>query len=132
MVPAQASSYLDLRTVPGIGHEEIADRVQSKVRGRIRIHSSRLLPRECPSGAQIVHAARRARPASRLYGSRTMSDLVFFTDVPAIKCGPGLSERSHTPDEFVMESEVLEGARFYLDLVQHFAEIAAPQRGRSS
>jgi acetylornithine deacetylase/succinyl-diaminopimelate desuccinylase-like protein len=42
---------------------------------------------------------------------------VFFTGIPGIKVGPGRSERSHTPDEFVLEEEVLEGARFYERLV---------------
>ena len=33
--------------------------------------------------------------------------------IPALKCGPGRTERSHTPDEYVLESEILDGARFY-------------------
>src|SRR4029450_3949549 len=43
--------------------------------------------------------------------------------VPAVKCGPGRSERSHTPDEYVLESEILEGARFYARLVRAYAEL---------
>ena len=43
--------------------------------------------------------------------------------IPALKCGPGQTERSHTPDEFVLESEILDGARFYARLVRAFAEM---------
>lgn len=121
IVPAAASCYLDLRTVPGISHGELTERVRATVRGVVRVHSERLKPRECSPRAPIVTAAWSARPTARLYGSTTMSDLVFFDDVPAIKCGPGRSERSHTPDEFVLVSEVLNGARFYKRLADEFS-----------
>jgi acetylornithine deacetylase len=48
--------------------------------------------------------------------------MVFLEGIPAVKCGPGRTERSHTPDEFVLESEILEGARFYARLVRAYAE----------
>jgi len=70
-----------------------------------------------------VAAALRARPQARLFGSATLSDMVFMDGIPVIKCGPGRTERSHTPDEFVLEEEVLEGARFYARLVRAFAEM---------
>ncbi len=63
-------------------------------------------------GRRSRRGRRRGRSASR-----GLSDLVFFTGIPGIKVGPGSSERSHTPDEFVLEGEVLEGARFYERLV---------------
>ncbi len=53
-----------------------------------------------------------------------MSDLVFFEDVPAIKCGPGKSERSHQPDEFVLEKELVAGVEFYRSLFREFAALA--------
>jgi len=54
-----------------------------------------------------------------------MSDMAFL-GAGAIKCGPGRSERSHTPDEFVLEEEVLEGARFYTRLIGAYAELRDP------
>ncbi len=48
--------------------------------------------------------------------------------IPALKCGPGRSERSHTPDEHVLEGEILEGARFYSRLIGNFAELTAELR----
>jgi acetylornithine deacetylase len=68
-----------------------------------------------------VQAALRARPAARLYGSPTLSDLVHVTGAPAIKCGPGASERSHTADEWVGEDEIVAGADFYIALVRELA-----------
>jgi acetylornithine deacetylase len=123
-VPGAGSVYLDLRTIPGVEHGELVERVRRKVRGRVRVHSDRFPPRECPPDAGIVRAARAARPESSVVGSRTMSDLVFFEGVPAIKCGPGDTTRSHKPDEYVLESEIMEGARFYFRLVEEFARLA--------
>lgn len=124
VLPAEARVRLDLRTVPGLPHEELVARIRARVGGEVRVRSDRLRPRSCPPGARVLEAARRARPGAREYGSCTMSDLVWFEGVPAIKCGPGRSERSHTPDEFVLASEILAGARFYGDLVRSFAELA--------
>lgn len=120
MVPDRATCWLDLRTVPGVSHDELVERVQAALAGHVRVHSKRLVPRACPADARILEALKRSRPGADFYGSRTMSDLVYFADVPAVKVGPGQTERSHTPDEFVLESEVLDGVRFYLDLVEAF------------
>ena len=83
--------------------------------------SDRLRPRGIDAGHPLVRAVHRARPEARLLGSSGLSDLVFFDGIPGVKVGPGRTERSHTPDEFVMESEIVEGARFYERAV---AEIA--------
>ena len=44
-------------------------------------------------------------------------------EVPALKCGPGRSERSHRPDEYALCAEVVEGARFYERLVLGLAAL---------
>lgn len=121
VVPDRATAILDLRTVPGEEHAALAGRLQATVSGALRVLSGRLEPRECPAEAAIVSAARAARPEACLFGSPTMSDLAFFGGVPAIKCGPGRSERSHTADEYVLEAEVLDGERFYRRLIAAFA-----------
>jgi acetylornithine deacetylase len=125
VIPAEASAVLDVRTVPG-AHRELVERVQRAVRGELRVLSERLEPRETSPDEAVVRAALQARPAAQLYGSATMSDLVFLHGLPAVKCGPGRSERSHTPDEFVLEEEVLEGAAFYADFVAAFAASGVP------
>ena len=125
VVPAEASAVLDVRTVPG-AHRELVERVQRAVRGEVKVLSERLEPRETAADEAIVRAALQARPAARVYGSATMSDLVFLKGVPAIKCGPGRSERSHTPDEFVLEEEILQGAAFYSDVLEAFASLPTP------
>ncbi|MBL8088000.1 MAG: M20/M25/M40 family metallo-hydrolase [Chthonomonas sp.] len=124
-VPGQASATLDIRTSPGIEHGALVDYLSSLVEGEIEPRSTRLLPYACPPDAAIVRAAQQAAPDRRTFASQTMSDQVFFQDVPTIKVGPGVSARSHSADEFVLESELLDGARFYSALIDRFAEVAS-------
>jgi acetylornithine deacetylase len=99
------------------------ERIERLVMGEVRVLSDRLLPRETSEAEPLVAAALQARPEARLFGSATLSDLVFMAGIPALKCGPGRTERSHTPDEFVLESEILEGSRFYTRFVRAYAEM---------
>jgi acetylornithine deacetylase len=125
VLPDRAAAWLDVRTVPGMSHGEITAAVRRAVKGHVRVHSDRLVPVASDPRAPVVVAAKRARPTARVYGSRTMSDMVWFADVPVIKCGPGATERSHTPDEWVSVVEIEEGAAFYAALVDAFAEVAS-------
>ena len=54
------------------------------------------------------------------FGSPTCSDWVFVRDTDAIKCGPGTSRKSHTPDECVDLAEVTAAREFYLALAQDY------------
>ncbi len=117
MVPAEASCILDVRTNPEASAGELVGRLRAAVSGELRVVSDRLRPYEIAEDHPLVRAALAVRPRARTFGSRGLSDLVFFAGIPGIKAGPGCSERSHTPDEFVLEAEILEGARFYEEVV---------------
>jgi acetylornithine deacetylase len=123
VVPGEAVALLDVRTTPALGRREVVERIERMVKGEVRVLSDRLLPRETAESEPLVAAALQARPEARLFGSSTLSDLVFMEGIPALKCGPGRTERSHTPDEFVLESEILDGARFYTRFVRAYAEM---------
>jgi acetylornithine deacetylase len=127
VIPGEATAVLDVRTTPVLTAAEVVQRIRRAVSGEVRVLSDRLVPRETPAGEAVVEAARRVRPEARLYGSATLSDMVFMAGIPVVKCGPGSSERSHTADEFVWESEVIAGARFYSRLVGSFAELQAAE-----
>jgi acetylornithine deacetylase len=107
--------------VPGESHAETVARVRAAVASAVEVRSDRLEPASCDPDAPVVAAARAARPGARCFGSRTMSDLVFFRGVDAIKVGPGETERSHTADEYVLADEVVGGALFYRRLIDEFA-----------
>ena len=120
-VPAEARCMLDLRTVPTTPHAALLGRLRATVASRVEVRSQRLEPFACPPDAAVIAAARAARPEARLCGSPTMSDLVWFRSLPAIKVGPGRTQRSHRPDEYVLEEKVLAGAAFYTALARAFA-----------
>ncbi len=120
-LPALVSCILDARINPEPGPATLVARLQRAVHGEIKVLSDRLKPHHISPVHPLVCAAQQARPQAKLFGSRTLSDLVFFADIPGIKVGPGLSERSHRVDEFVLEQEVLDGARFYEALVKTYA-----------
>jgi acetylornithine deacetylase len=123
VVPGEAAALLDVRTTPAMSRREVVERIERMVTGEIRVLSDRLLPRETAESEPLVAAVLQAWPEARLFGSSTLSDLVFMEGIPALKCGPGRTERSHTPDEFVLESEILDGARFYTRFVRAYAEM---------
>ncbi len=121
--PAEAAVTLDIRSNPREDHDVLIARVRAAVAGDVRVASRRLEPRAVDPSHPLVAAARRARPAARLFGSPTLSDWVHLGPVPAIKVGPGRSERSHAPDEFVLEEEILDGAHFYEATVRAYADL---------
>lgn len=115
-LPAEARAILDARTTPACPAEEIVRRVRERVAGEVEVRSARLRPRETAPDHALVRAALQARPQARLYGSATVSDWAQL-EMPAIKCGPGASARSHRPDEWVSEEEVVAGFTFYRDFI---------------
>lgn len=121
-VPAEAACVLDVRINPDTSPAGLIGTLGDAVSGEVRVLSDRLRPRGIAPDHPLVQAVRRARPEARVMGSPGLSDLVFFEGIPGVKIGPGRTERSHTPDEFVLESEILEGCRFYERAV---VEIAA-------
>lgn len=130
VVPAEARAVLDCRTVPAEPPEDLVARLAAAVEGELAVLSDRLRPVATAIDSPLVAAARRARPSASLYGSATLSDLVFFRDCPAIKVGPGESARSHRADEYVRADELIAGAAFYRRLLDELAaELAAPGRG---
>jgi acetylornithine deacetylase len=120
VIPGEAHAVLDLRTTPMLDAEEIVRRIQAVAASEVRVRSSRLRPVSTAADSPLVRLATATRPAARLYGSPTLSDMAFAGDLPAIKCGPGRTERSHTADEFVLEEELVEGWLFYRDLIANF------------
>ena len=97
-------------------------RLRTTLRSEVRVLSDRLGPRATPASSALLRAARAARPQAREYGSPTLSDWALLPEAtPAIKVGPGSSSRSHRPDEYVHEKEVLEGVQFYVRLARAFA-----------
>lgn len=120
VVPEHCVFTVDVRTTPAYTHNEIVEQVREAVRAEVEVYSDRLVPCSTPDDAQIVRAARAASPETSPFGSPTSSDWVFLHDVPAVKLGPGQSERSHTGGERIDPAEVERAVSVYQDLIQAY------------
>jgi acetylornithine deacetylase len=101
VIPDRVKFTVDLRTTPSYTHAELAEIVRGAIGAAVTVRSDRFRPVETPADAPVLAAARRARPQARTFASPTLSDWAHLVGVPAIKWGPGLSEVSHTADEWV-------------------------------
>lgn len=122
-VPGEARCILDVRTNPAPPPEAVAGAIAQRLVSELRVLSARLRPFETPAEHPLVQAALALRAGSPPAASRTVSDLAHFQGVFGIKCGPGDSRRSHTPDEFVLEEEVVAGVASYVELVRAWAGV---------
>jgi acetylornithine deacetylase len=120
VTPPIARAVLDVRSTPNWTHAELAAALREALDVEVVVTSERLVPCETPPASRLLDVARSIRPEGRPFGSPTCSDWVFLRDRDAIKCGPGTSRRSHTPDEFVDLPEVSEARLFYRQLAQAY------------
>lgn len=123
VIPDACETWLDVRTTPLQPHAALVERLRACVRGRVHVHSDRLVPVETPLDAAIVLAALRALPGLAPTGSPAMSDMVFLAGTPSAKIGPGQPARSHTPDEFVLDEELVAGADAYRRIVREYFSV---------
>jgi acetylornithine deacetylase len=117
-IPAEASAILDVRLAPGLQAESVIEAVRGVVTSEVEVVSTRLRSYAMPEGAPFWECL----PPDR-FVSRTMTDQVFFQGIPAVKLGPGQTERSHTVDEFVLVSELEAGVAAYRSLIERFVEM---------
>ncbi|MGE5927005.1 MAG: M20/M25/M40 family metallo-hydrolase [Gemmatimonadota bacterium] len=122
VTPPMARAVLDVRSTPAWPHPEIAERLRQVLTSEVVVTSDRLVPCETPAGSRLLGVASRLRPEARSFGSPTCSDWVFLRHVDAIKCGPGTSRRSHTPDEYIDLHEVSAARRFYAGVAEAYLQ----------
>ena len=120
VTPPMARAVLDVRSTPSWPHQDLADALRQTLESVVVVTSDRLVPCETPAGSKLLAAAQRVRPEARTFGSPTCSDWVFLRDRDAIKCGPGTSRNSHTPDEWVLIEEVSAARDFYARLAMEY------------
>lgn len=120
VTPPSARAVLDIRSTPSWPHDQIAERLRRTLASEVAVTSDRLVPCETPGSSRLLPIMQAVRPASRCYGSPTCSDWVFLRDRDAVKCGPGTSRRSHTPDEYVDLHEVSAAREFYACVAEEY------------
>lgn len=132
VVPDRAEAIFDARLSPLHRASDVVDLLAARMpSASLRIRSERLKPVETSADHPLVRAALVAAGKTRAIGSNTMSDMALLAGVPAVKVGPGETARSHTPNEFVLESEVQAGVAFYTRVLPLALEALAAEGVRA-
>ncbi len=117
VVPDRCRFVVDIRTNERYQNvaviEEIKKHIQSEIMPRSYHLNSSRIDLDHPLVQKLVEMERET------YGSPTLSDQASM-DFQTIKLGPGMSARSHTPNEFIYLSEIREGIQLYIQLLEDF------------
>ena len=115
VVPASCKFVVDVRVNEQYGFEEVLERLKANVKAELVPRSFRLRSSMIPMDHPIVKAGKKLGLAH--YGSPTTSDKALMS-FPALKIGPGDSARSHTADEYIYITEIENGIRGYIQLLE--------------
>jgi acetylornithine deacetylase len=124
-VPDRCEFFVDLRTTPNLDHATVADEIGAMIESEVAIHSHRYEPVATNVSEVVVRAALEAANASVGIGSVTTSDWAFLKGIPAVKVGPGDTNRSHRPNEYLLLSELKKGVVFYSRFIHTYFRMAA-------
>ena len=141
VLPASASLWIDVRTVPAIDHGQLlaeVDAVATDVAGRLGVAAEVTVIDDRPAveldaGAPLVravwdaHASVAATPP-RLGGVPGTTDgtmLTALAGVPTVVYGPGGKWIAHQADEFVDVADIVVHTEVYVEAARRFLDGAA-------
>ncbi|GGG36297.1 M20 family metallo-hydrolase [Hymenobacter glacieicola] len=114
VVPDRCTFVVDVRTNECYANQEVVELVRQHVTSDVTPRSTHLNSSRIDLSHPLVQ--RGVAQGRRPFGSATLSDqsMMPFTTV---KVGPGDSARSHTPDEYILLSEIRAGVQGYVALL---------------
>lgn len=118
VVPDRCQFVVDVRPNELYRNEEVLAIIRAHVQSAVVPRSTHLNSSRISEDHPLVRKG--VGLGKRTYGSPTLSDqaVMPFT---TLKMGPGESRRSHTPDEYVLVSELEAGIREYIALLTDFS-----------
>ena len=121
VVPDRCTFVADVRTNELYSNQEVVEIVRGLIGADVTPRSTHLNSSRIAPDHPLVR--RGLALGRRTFGSVTLSDqsMMPFTTV---KIGPGDSARSHTPDEYILLSEIRAGIRGYVELLAGLALLA--------
>lgn len=116
VVPDICTFVADVRTTDAYSNAQVAQLIASAIQSEVTPRSTRLNASVIPLSHPLVTNALcfGAEP----FVSPTLSDRALLHNIPALKIGPGDSARSHTADEYIIQSEIEEAIAFYNNLIK--------------
>ncbi len=119
VVPGTCQYVIDVRTNDVYSNEEVFDILQNELNAELKARSFRMKPSFIDLDHPLVKAGQSI--GCELFGSPTSSDQTLLS-ISSVKIGPGMSERSHTADEFIYSDEIKDGLEKYIKLVEEFGK----------
>ncbi|TDC00346.1 M20 family peptidase [Nonomuraea longispora] len=132
VIPAVASVFIDVRTIPGVEHKVIAERVAALAgRDGITAEVSTLVDRPPvdvpvadPVVAALAAAHRTVTGREPVYGgvpgSTDGTVLTHWGGIPSVVYGPGGKWIAHQADEFVEVAEIVQCAKVFAEAARRF------------
>ncbi len=115
VVPDLCHFVVDVRTNEFYSNKEAARIIGELIDSEVKPRSVRLNSSGISGEHPFAQIAKRR--GLRIYGSPTTSDQAIMT-FPSVKMGPGDSARSHTADEFIYKSEIVNGIQQYIEMLE--------------
>lgn len=116
VIPDTCKFTVDVRTTDSYTNEETLEIIRQHIKSEATPRSTRLNASGIDKNHLLVSTAKKL--GIETFGSATSSDMPLLK-VPAVKMGPGRSERSHTADEFIFLKEIGEGIKIYKKLLEN-------------
>ncbi|GAA3589558.1 ArgE/DapE family deacylase [Nonomuraea rosea] len=132
VIPAVASVFVDVRTIPGAEHKDIADRVTALaafegISAEVSVLVDRPpvdVPVSDPVVAALAAAHRAVTGEEPVYGgvpgSTDGTVLTHWGGIPSVVYGPGGKWIAHQSDEFVEVAEIVRCARVFAEAARRF------------
>ena len=121
VIPDECRFVIDIRTTDAYTNEETARIVNELLISDAKERSTRVHASAIYEDHPLVKAAIAC--GRETFVSPTTSDMALMHDIPSLKMGVGQSSRSHGADEFVLESEIVEGIQGYIAYLASLAEV---------
>ena len=118
VVPDRCQFVIDVRTNELYQNQNIVDFLRGKLQSEIVPRSTHLNSSHIGKNHPLIKKG--VAMGKTIYGSPTLSDQSMMP-FETLKMGPGESARSHTPDEFILVSEIRAGIRDYIELLTDFS-----------
>lgn len=114
VIPDRCTYTVDVRTTDCYTNAEILDYMMRHLDAEVKARSTRLGSSSIPMEHPLVR--RCVEMGMKPFGSPTLSDQALMP-WPSMKLGPGQSARSHTPDEYILKSEIRQAIETYTALL---------------
>ena len=119
IIPDSCSFVVDVRTTDAYTNEEVVEIVANALSSDVTPRSTRIRASAISEEHPLAQTATLA--GRKLFVSHTSSDMSRMP-FPTLKMGIGDTHRSHSADEYVLRSEIIEGVSIYEDYLTQFTK----------